>query len=95
MKTTDKIIIDEFYIIRKSRYARFPSHARAKRYILVLQLVYNDNYGGLQFRIIFCSQTSGYKPGDIILIKRESNEFKKMEPLEDINNIENIETDNT
>ena len=37
MKTTDKIIIDEFYIIRKSRYARFPNHARAKRYILEVQ----------------------------------------------------------
>jgi hypothetical protein len=89
MKSTDNLIIDEFYIIRKSRYARFPNHARAKRYILVLQLVYNDNYGGLQFRIIFCSQTSGYKPGDIILIKDSSNEFKKMEPLGDLHSVEN------
>ncbi len=94
MKTTDKIIIDEFYIIRKSRYARFPNHARAKRYILVVQCIENDTYGGTHFRVIFCSEQSGLKPGDIILIKNSSNEFKKMEPLEDINNIENIETDN-
>ena len=94
MKNTDEIVIDKFYIIRKSRYAKFPNYGKAKRYILVLQCIQNDNYGGLHFRVIFCSQESYLKPGDIILLKTESNEFKKMEPLEDINNIENIETEN-
>jgi hypothetical protein len=100
MKNTKDLKIDEFYIIHKSRYAKvtlFSRAGKARRYIFVLQCL-TINYSSANFRVIFCSQQSGFIPGDIIVINDSSNEFKKLEPLESLESLESlteeIENDN-